>query len=38
MVTLNQNLMGIDDSKLYLTEAYLGHYQTSIMDIFYKNR
>ena len=34
MVTLNQKLIGIDDSKLDMAEAYLGHYQTSFMDIF----
>ena len=34
MVTLNQKLIGIDDSKLDMSEAYLGHFQTSFMDIF----
>ena len=37
MITLNQKLIGIDDSKLDLTEAYLGYYQMSIMDIFYRD-
>ena len=37
MVIFNQKLISIDYSKLDMTEAYLGHNPTSVMDVFYKN-
>ena len=37
MATFNQKLIGIGYSKLDMTKAYVGHYQTSVMDVFYKN-